>query len=125
MLILLRIYFVANSTLLVLMYLIMSLKTSPDFQVGGINIGAKKWDIYLRITDPNQHILIQNNQPVFSYEGEEIAYSSVRQVEYNGELVNAVVYFEYNEESELVTGTYNVDIFCDGNMIGAAVVELN
>ena len=62
---------------------------------------------------------------MFSYEGEEIAYSSVRQVEYNGELVNAVVYFEYNEESELVTGTYNVDIFCDGNMIGAAVVELN
>ena len=82
-------------------------------------------NIYLRITDPNQHILIQNNQPVFSYEGEEIAYSSVRQVEYNGELVNAIVYFEYNEQTALVTGTYNVDIFCDGSMIGAAVVKLN
>jgi uncharacterized protein YkuJ len=62
---------------------------------------------------------------VFSYEGEEIAYSSIRQFEYNGEMVNAVVYFEYNEQSGLVEGTYNVDIFCDGSMIGAAVVELN
>ncbi len=82
-------------------------------------------DIYLRITDPDQHILIQNNQPVFSYEGEQIAYSSVRQVDYEGSVVNAVVYFENSDDNELISGTYKVDIFCDGNMIGTASTELN
>ena len=81
-------------------------------------------NIYLRITDPNNHILIQDNQPVFSYEGEEIAYSSVRQVEYDGTLSEAVVYFRYNEDGDLITGLYNVDIFCDGSMIGSASVSL-
>lgn len=82
-------------------------------------------NVYLRITDSNQHILIQDNQPVFSYEGEEIAYSSVRQIEYDGSLVNAVVYFENNTDEELIQGVYNVDIFCDGAMIGSAEVKLN
>lgn len=81
--------------------------------------------VYLRITDPNEHILIQNNQPVFSYEGEKIAYSSVRKVEYDGNISNAVIYFEHNDENPLLKGVYNVDIFCDGNMIGASTVELN
>lgn len=81
-------------------------------------------DVYLRITDPNEHILIQNNQPVFSYEGEEIAYSSVRKVEYDGKESNAVIYFEHNDEDALITGVYNVDIFCDGNMVGSSTVTL-
>jgi len=81
--------------------------------------------IYLRITDPDQHILIQDNQPVFSYEGEEIAYSSVREVQYDGTLTNAVVYFEHTGDEVLQPGVYVVDIFCDGSMIGSAKVKLN
>ncbi len=81
-------------------------------------------NVYLRITDPVQHILIENNQPVFSYEGEEIAYSSVREVEYDGTLTNAVVFFRYNSNEVLSKGIYSVDIFCDGSMIGSATVEL-
>lgn len=81
--------------------------------------------VYVRITDPNQHILIQNNQPVFSYEGEAIAYSAVREIEYAGELVNAVVYYQHNEEDPLPEGEYSVDIFCDGSMIGTSKVSLN
>lgn len=81
--------------------------------------------IYLRITDPNEHILIQDNQPVFSYEDEEIAYSSVRKVEYDGKVSNAVIYFEHKGEERLMKGIYKVDIFCDGNMIGSSDVKLN
>ena len=84
--------------------------------------GTKK--VYLRITDPNDHILIENNQPVFSYEGEEIAYSSVREIEYDGTLTDAVVYFEYNDTEPLISGEYSVDIFCDGAMIGTSSVRL-
>jgi len=85
--------------------------------------GTKK--IYLRITDPDQHILIQDNQPVFAYEDDEIAYSSVREVEYDGSVTPAVVYFEHQDETELPKGSYNVDVFCDGAMIGSANVSLD
>jgi len=81
--------------------------------------------VYLRITDPEDHILIQNNQPVFSYEGEKIAYSSVRKVEYDGSVSDAVIYFEHNGDDILLTGTYNIDIFCDGSMIGSSTIDLN
>jgi hypothetical protein len=80
--------------------------------------------VYLRITNPDDHILIENNQPVFSYEGEKIAYSSVREIEYDGNVTEAIVYFEYNDENPLISGKYSVDIFCDGAMIGTSSVTL-
>lgn len=80
--------------------------------------------VYIRITDPNEHILIQDNRPVFSYEGEEIAYSALREIEYDGSLTPVVVYFENTDEERLPEGTFSVDIFCDGNMIGSGSVNL-
>jgi cell division protein FtsL len=81
-------------------------------------------NVYVRITDPKEHILIEHNTPVFSYEGEEIAYSAVRQIEYNGTLTPATVYFEVSEEGVLEEGEYTVDIFCDGSMIGTGKAVL-
>ncbi|MGD9993399.1 MAG: hypothetical protein AB7S69_08875 [Salinivirgaceae bacterium] len=81
-------------------------------------------NVYVRITDPKEHILIEHNTPVFSYEGEEIAYSAVRQIEYNGTITPATVYFEVSEEGILEEGEYTVDIFCDGSMIGTGKAEL-
>jgi myosin heavy subunit len=81
-------------------------------------------NVYVRITDPKEHILIEHNTPVFSYEGEEIAYSAVRQIEYNGTITPATVYFEVSEEGVLEEGEYTVDIFCDGSMIGTGKAEL-
>lgn len=81
-------------------------------------------NIYVRITDPDDHILIEGNQPVFSYEGEEIAYSAVRQIEYNGEETPATVYFELEDEGSVDEGTFKVDIFCDGSMIGTSTTTL-
>ena len=81
-------------------------------------------NVYVRITDPKEHILIEHNTPVFSYEGEEIAYSAVRQIEYNGTITPATVYFEVSEEGILEEGEYTVDIFCDGRMIGTGKAEL-
>ncbi len=81
-------------------------------------------NVYVRITDPKEHILIEHNTPVFSYEGEQIAYSAVRQIEYNGTVTPATVYFEVSEEGDLEEGEYTVDIFCDGSMIGTGKAVL-
>lgn len=84
-------------------------------------VGIKK--LFIRITDPNDHVLMSNEQNMFNFEGEQIAYSSVREVEYNGIVTPAIVYFEVTG-SELLEGDYKVDIFCDGNMIGSSITQL-
>lgn len=79
--------------------------------------------VYIRITDPNDHVLIQDTQPMFNFEGEEIAYSALREIEYDGKTTPTIVYFE-NKGDELLIGTYKVDIFCDGHMIGSTINKL-
>ena len=83
--------------------------------------GIKK--LFIRISDPNNHVLIHDEQPMFNFEGEEIAYSEYREVEYSGVAETTIVYFE-NKGDELPTGKYKFDIFCDGNMIGSSITTL-
>lgn len=84
-------------------------------------VGIKK--VYIRITDPNDHVLMSNEQNMFGFEGEQIAYSSVREIDYDGNVTPAVVYFEITGP-ELLEGDYKVDVFCDGNMIGSSITQL-
>lgn len=84
--------------------------------------GNKK--LFIRITDPENHVLMTQKQEMFNYEGEEIAYSAYRELDYNGEATNATVYYEVMDESPLLAGTYHVDIFCDGKMIGGATAGI-
>ncbi len=79
--------------------------------------------VFIRITDPNSHVLIQDEQPMFNFDGEQIAYSSVREINYNGETTPANVYYQ-NMGEELLIGNYKIDIFCDGHMIGSSTTLL-
>ncbi len=83
--------------------------------------GTKK--IFIRITDPNDHVLIQDEQPMFNFDGEQIAYSSVREIDYNGKATPAKVYYE-NKGEELLAGNYKIDVFCEGHMVGSSLTIL-
>ena len=76
-----------------------------------------KKNIYVRFTNPENHILLNSEENTFSYEGEQIAYSAVREINYEGLAVDGIVYYE-NTGEPLISGTYKVDIFCDGHTIG-------
>ena len=52
----------------------------------------------------------------FTFEGKEINYSMKKLVEYDGEELPVTMY--WNIEEFLSPGTYRVDIFADGNLIG-------
>jgi len=80
-------------------------------------------DVYVRITDPKEHVLIHPEQPMFTYEGEQIAFSAVRQIDYEGQQVTSVIYYD-QPTNDLLDGTYKVDIFCDGYMIGSSTTVL-
>lgn len=81
--------------------------------------------VFVRFTDANKHILIQDEQPTFDYKGEQITYSSIREIEYDGTSTEAVIYFEHKGTDILSVGEYQVDIFVDGVMVGASTMTLN
>ena len=83
-------------------------------------VGEK--EIYVRIMKPDDDILVKSRGDVFTFEGKEINYSMKKMIEYEGEEVPVTMY--WNIEEYLSPGTYRVDIFADGNLIGKKSFEL-
>ncbi|MDR2118424.1 MAG: hypothetical protein LBP25_02655 [Tannerellaceae bacterium] len=78
--------------------------------------------IYVRLKKPDDDILVKNRGNVFMFEGKEINYSMRRLVEYEGEELDVTMYWDIEEF--LSPGTYRVDVFADGNLIGQKNFEL-
>lgn len=78
--------------------------------------------IYVRIMKPDNDVLTKSRTNVFPYENTEINYSMKRTIEYGGEEVNVVLYWDVEEY--LIPGTYRCDIFADGNRIGSKSFDL-
>jgi len=72
--------------------------------------------VYVRIMKPDDDILVKSRADVFPFEGKDINYSMKRIIEYDGEETAVTLY--WNIEEFLSPGTYRVDIFADGNLIG-------
>ncbi len=79
--------------------------------------------IYARIMQPDGSVLTKNPGNVFPYENKDIAFSSMRIVEYGGEETGVALYWDIEEY--LMAGTYKVDIFADGSHIGSTSLQLD
>lgn len=69
---------------------------------------------YIRILNPNDQPL--SGGKAFVYEGQTLFASAQKEIEYTGEDTEIIVYKEVTEA--LLSGTYRVDIFADGQLIG-------
>ena len=72
--------------------------------------------IYVRIQRPNGEVLVKDPNQVFQFENKEINYSSKRVIEYTGDEYPVSIYWK--KEEFLSAGSYRVDVFADGNLIG-------
>lgn len=72
--------------------------------------------VYVRIMKPNDDVLVKSRSDVFPFENKEISYSMKKLIEYDGEEQAVTMYWDIEEF--LSPGTYRVDIFADGNLIG-------
>lgn len=79
--------------------------------------------IYLRIAKPDSEILINDKSGYFNFENKMIAYSSIKEIEYNGQSTNACMYF-INPYEDLPAGKYTIFIFADGKQIGDQQIVL-
>jgi len=73
--------------------------------------------VYVRLMKPDDNVLIkENNYGNFRFENRDIAYSMKKDIEYDGEEQNMVMYWHVGEY--LSPGSYRVDIFVGENQIG-------
>lgn len=77
-------------------------------------------NVYVRITSPTGEVL--GNAGTFNYENRSLQASMKKGVEYGGQETPVTMY--WNVTQALVSGTYDVSIFADGNMIGSKNVTL-
>lgn len=73
--------------------------------------------LYVNIYKPNNEVLTKNAANTFEYENRSLPYSIKKYIEYTGE-EQAITVF-WNVEEYLSAGTYRVDIFADGTVIGS------
>lgn len=69
--------------------------------------------VYVRITTPTGTVLSAGS---FPYENRNLQYSMKKTVEYDGTATSVSTFWNVNEV--YTAGTFRVDIFCDGHMIG-------
>ena len=79
--------------------------------------------LYVRITKPDNDVLSKNASNTFPYENRVLAYSIKKYIEYNGEEQSVTVYWDVEEF--LYAGSYRVDIFSDGTLIGSQSFNLD
>ena len=70
--------------------------------------------IYLRITTPTGEVLTRGGS--FQFENRSLPFSISKQIEYTGEEQSVTTWWDIQEA--LQAGTYRVDIFADGHVIG-------
>jgi len=73
--------------------------------------------IYLRIANPSQRVMVKSGTETFMLEGKIVPYSAMREVEYEGNALEACIFYELGGE-ELQAGTYYIDLFLEEGQIG-------
>lgn len=79
--------------------------------------------IYVRIANPNQRTMTKDPANVFDYQGKSFPYSADREVEYEGTQLPVSIYYD-SDEGEIISGTYYVDLYMDGEEIGTTSFSL-
>ncbi|QZE14051.1 hypothetical protein K4L44_16210 [Halosquirtibacter laminarini] len=90
------------------------------------NVAAKRGEkqIYIRIMDPFENLLLENEDNTFKFEDSNIQYSAVRTINYEGEALPVSIYWDNTNKPPLSKGKYIVHIFTDGNNIGETNLEI-
>ena len=89
------------------------------------NITAKRGpkNVYLRIMRPDQLLMTKSADDLFQFEDLKIPFSAMREVNYEGQELPVNIYWDNKGESDLMVGTYTIDLFADGNNIGTTTLE--
>ncbi|MBR5105302.1 MAG: hypothetical protein IKU93_02575 [Alistipes sp.] len=97
-------------------------KLRVDFTIGANELAkAGNRPIYLCITSPDGYLLSTDATPTFVYQGVKKGYSESREVDYQNEDVDVSIFYK---GSAFIPGTYKIELYMDGNNVGAAEIAM-
>ncbi|HBZ35706.1 MAG TPA: hypothetical protein DEO33_04720 [Rikenellaceae bacterium] len=74
--------------------------------------------IYIRVKGPDGILMTDGSQQIFNVSGEQMIYSAVREVDYQGSELEVCIYFAGS--APFVKGVYNVDVYTEEGKLGTA-----
>ena len=93
-----------------------------DFTIGANELASSgNRPVYLCITSPDGYLLSTDAMPTFIYQGVKKGYSASREIDYQNEDVDVSIFYK---GSGFIPGTYKIELYMNGNMIGSTEVAL-
>ncbi len=77
--------------------------------------------VYLRIISPDGYVLTTEQPPSFDFEGEKVTYSAMREIDYQNQDLDVGIYFN---STGFAAGTYKMELYADGRLIGQSQVAM-
>ena len=77
--------------------------------------------IYVRITSPDGYVLTTEAMPTFDFEGERLSYSAMREVDYQNQDLDVGIFYT---SKGFTAGTYRIQLYCEGRLIGQAEIAM-
>ncbi len=82
-------------------------------------IAAKgPFKVYVRVKGPDGILMTQSSQQIFTSAGEQMIYSAVREIDYQGTELEVCVFFA--SVAPYVKGVYSVDVYSEQGKLGSA-----
>lgn len=93
-----------------------------DFAISSNELAAPgNRKVYMCIKSPDGYLLTSESMPTFEFQGMNVGYSAVREVDYQNEDVDVSIYYRGSGFTE---GQYTIEIYTDGNLIGSGSVSM-
>ena len=94
-----------------------------DFTISANELAAPgDKTVYVRITSPDGYVLTTEAMPTFEFEGERLSYSAQRTVQYdNTQDLDVGIFYA---STGFTAGTYKVQLYCEGRLIGQADIAM-
>ena len=87
------------------------------------SIAERGWrKVYIRIKGPDDILMTDDGDNIFTSGGEQMIYSALREVDYQGEEVEICIYFGNSEG--FTKGRYTVDVYTEETKLGSAEMIL-
>jgi myosin heavy subunit len=79
--------------------------------------------VFVRVTRPDGKVIAKSEHSIFKYQDNDMVYTERREIDYENKDVDACLFWD--NDGSLVEGTYTLDIYMDGFLIGNATFALN
>jgi hypothetical protein len=78
--------------------------------------------VYMRVLRPDSLVITTSPDNIFEYNGNQMVYSAVRQVDYMNEDIEMCIFLDNN--GDFVVGNYVVELYMDGHVVGQTTFAL-